>query len=551
MVIIVTNVYSQTWQWANSIRGDSPQGIYDITVDNENNVYAAATSHLYTCIFNDTAFDVWGENDFFIAKYNSTGNEVWVKQGGGYWDWGPVPNDDWLHDYIKCLNYDKSSNSLVAFGNYAESCILGNVITLSTYSEDEQMFIAKFDLNGNCQWAKNAGSANNDRPWAMTLDNLGNIYVFGSLFLDGHFGSLPAFKGGNLAKLGPDGNCIWVKKIFDIFWVGQFPPHWVIPVNIIGMVYSNGYLYLNGNHTQPNFTIDTIAIISPDYNGQILTKFDTTGNIQWLKQFGGPTRSEMCGDIVADNENNIFIAGSFKEGMATIHNDTLYSDAEKEMYIIKLNSDGEIVWVNQTESTGITIPLGMCTGPKELYITGYFIGETLFNDSLIASSTNNDLFIANFDLDANLIDVITTHEAWCNSIKTDNLGSIFIAGSFMYPVNFGDTTLYTTNGIWDGFIAKHDSLYIPGNSSIETHPTDKLLIHPNPNDGKCKIIIPEQLKGEKSIEILIYNIRGELVLLRSTNQEEILLNLQGYPGGLYLVIINSEKTRYWKKMILR
>ena len=90
VVIIVFAAFGsangQSWQWAKSAGGTSDLSDYGqfICKDNTGNIYVAGLMYVPICYFKTDTFAVNGFNDFFLAKYNASGDELWVKQFGGY-----------------------------------------------------------------------------------------------------------------------------------------------------------------------------------------------------------------------------------------------------------------------------------------------------------------------------------------------------------------------------------------------------------------------------------------------------------------------------------
>src|SRR5674476_1438846 len=68
---------------------------------------------------------------------------------------------------------------------------------------------------GKFLWAKKAGSGGFDMGNGITVDGYGNSYITGSIPAPGTFDTfqLPTYGSGDifLAKYDPNGNCLWVK----------------------------------------------------------------------------------------------------------------------------------------------------------------------------------------------------------------------------------------------------------------------------------------------------------------------------------------------------
>lgn len=120
-------------------------------------------------------------------------------------------------------------------------------------------------------------------------------------------------------------------------------------------------------------------------------------------------------------------------------------------------------WLTSFGGSESDVGRSVCTDQKgNIYVTGYFQGEATFGDVILISQGDTDIFLAKLDPMGNLIwvsqfgsgirrNLIATEMG--TSLKSDNLGHVYLAGIFSYSTIFGDTTL-TSNGGDDIFIAK-------------------------------------------------------------------------------------------------
>ena len=112
----------------------------------------------YTATFgpdepNETVLTSLGNRDIFIARYNSNGSLVWVKQAGG-----SHQNDAYAIDSLK-------DNSFVITGGFFDSTIFDlngpDEIVLTSFGNWD-VFIARYNSNGNLSWVKKAGGTGTD-----------------------------------------------------------------------------------------------------------------------------------------------------------------------------------------------------------------------------------------------------------------------------------------------------------------------------------------------------------------------------------------------------
>jgi PKD repeat protein len=154
--------------------------------------------------FNKDTITSNGGTDIFLARYDMTGGLVWVKAVGGTGD--DVSNT--------ILSPDAYSGLFYICGSYQTSVLFGTSSLTSKGASD--MFIAKYNINGHCLWAKSDGGPGDDATRAMGGDDQG--LILGGYFSDSAaFGTYhPQNKGlrdAFLASYDTSGHCTGVKTI--------------------------------------------------------------------------------------------------------------------------------------------------------------------------------------------------------------------------------------------------------------------------------------------------------------------------------------------------
>ena len=549
ILIVGTSSFSQSWNWAHSAGGNRPDYAKDMAIDLDNNIYVGITSRSDTCYFKTGYYTLWGETDFFIVKYNSNGNELWVKQCGGPYE--PHFGGYSGKDGIIALKYDQTTNSIYGYGGFVGTCNFGEITIGSSSPYDMDIFIAKFNLDGNCIWAKRIGCTNEDERWdrafSMSIDNYGCLYVCAYLPFSGTFDNTPAEFGGNLAKFDPDGNCLWVKKIIPVQNIGLIPPLFFLYSYII-----NESLYLTGYNIKSEFTVDTISMSIPNYSGQLIASFDLNGNIKWLKAIGGPTGTSLLKEIDSDDLENIYIPGAFSGSYATFGIDTIFSDTGRGIYVAKYNKEGTLVWLKHADVTNSANASSVNRDSKGfLYLSGGFSGTINFDSFQLNSISENDLYIIKFDQEGNFLCGDNTNGGAIYYLRTYPNDIINICGSFFGTANFGNTVLFEKGAVWgDVFVAQH----APINEGINEHNSkisNALIIYANPTTGICNIKIPEELWHEENLTLLVYDNSGKLILQQeiNTQEEKISLNLEARAKGIYNAILTNGKQKFQGRVV--
>lgn len=201
-----------------------------------------------------------------------------------------------------------------------------------------------------------------------------------------------------------------------------------------------------------------------------ILKLNTNGEFIWAKSFGGKY-SETCNSINIDRSGNILTTGSYKGKVDFDPNsDSFFStsiNSSSDVFIQKLNRNGELVWVKSFGGTGIEDGKSIDTDSfGNIYSTGYFEISGDFdpssNSANLYSIGSNDIYISKLDSNGNFrwtkrIGGTLNDEGKC--IKTDNFGGVYLTGFFQAIVYFDQSTsLISDNNSHDIFILRLDSI---------------------------------------------------------------------------------------------
>jgi hypothetical protein len=164
-------------------------------------------------------------------------------------------------------------------------------------------------------------------------------------------------------------------------------------------------------------------------------------NWEWARGFGS-TGSDNPHGIVCDINGNIYIIGNTQ---IPISFDSIILIGSQ--FISKFNKDGNVIWAKSVDSEHIWGAGALATDiNKYVYITGSFVDTLIFgNDTLISASSLSDIFTAKFDSAGNAI--------WAKSaggndydhgtnICSDINSNIYVTGTFeSSSITFGSITL--------------------------------------------------------------------------------------------------------------
>lgn len=134
-----------------------------------------------------------------------------------------------------------------------------------------------------------------------------------------------------------------------------------------------------------------------------LIKYDTSGNLQWAKRFGGTANEEAQG-LKTDKSGNLVITGNF-EGSITFGATTLTSTGASDVCIVKLQPNGNVLWAKQF--TGSLADKGgalICDEQRNIYTTGSYLSNDLnIGGSSFTAPKNYNVYYCKLDSNGNNI----------------------------------------------------------------------------------------------------------------------------------------------------
>ncbi len=350
--------------WANPLGGAGTDYPGDVTTDKNGNCYVAgrlSVGYVWPSGF--------GFTDAFIAKYDSKGERKWLMTFGGKWD-----------DGASVVKVDRLGNIYVA-GSFMDTASFGSERPLVSRGR-EDMFIAKFDSNGTCLWAVQAGGAEADGVSGFSLDAFGNFYVTGFCTGTADFGSTIVTGSAQgdifIAKYDSNANVIWVRQPKGEPTASEsrdYPGR--SAVDAAGNCLFIGTLRIPT--TFGEFRLGTKAA-----NGIFLAKYDPQGTCLWATSAEGADQWNHANDLTIDKQGNSFIVGSF-QGLINFGNKKFLSwNSSRDGFIIKYDPNGLCLWVRQFGDGNVEYANSIATdGNGSLRIAGYHSNNIAFDQMSI------------------------------------------------------------------------------------------------------------------------------------------------------------------------
>jgi hypothetical protein len=243
---------------------------------------------------------------------------------------------------------------------------------------------------------------------------------------------------------------------------------WAIASDNSGNIYTTGFF---------NGTVDfdpgpgTMNLTSSGLEDIFICKTGPSGNLLWAKHIGGAD-GDRGFSIATDPAGNVYVTGAFVgtvdfdpgPGTLTMTSGSTYGD----MYIVKLNTAGNLVWAKQFGGTGGISGYSIAVDASgNTYTTGSFTGSIDFDPGAAVYNLTNtgsyDIYICKTDPMGNLLwvkrmDGITGFEDnISNAITVDATGNVYTTGVYEDTTDFDPGPGYYPFDSTGFFISKLDA----------------------------------------------------------------------------------------------
>ncbi len=247
---------------------------------------------------------------------------------------------------------------------------------------------------------KTWGGTGADLGVGVATDAAGNAYVGGTTY---SFGSgIPGQSSLSLLKYNASGGLVWQKTWIDTGGNGSASPYASgVAVDAAGSIFVAGSTSGSG---AGNLDV-------------LLLKFASNGTLLWERTWGGSSNDFGRG-VAVDPSGNIYVTG-----------DTDSFGVNRDVFLLKFNSNGELLWQKTWGGSNYDIGSGVATDSSgNVYVTG---GTWSFGVG------NTSLFLLKFDSSGTLLWQKTWGGAVDNhgyGVAVDALGGVYVTG---YTDSFG------------------------------------------------------------------------------------------------------------------
>ena len=426
--------------WARTWGGEKQDSAVNVAFDSFGNIYVVGAFYGAVDLDPGNGEDWHYSPNYgdYINKFDRYGDLIWART----WDTnGDLP-------FFVDITIDNSSNLFVT-GGFRETVDFDpgpgfDIRTAAGISHDADIFISKFDINGNYVGVITFGGDSQDEGYAISASDSG-VYTTGLIHETVDFDPGPGEDkhsgSAYICRYDTNLNLVWAwafgiynnDRVFsedvlvdnsgNVFWVGGFDGEVDFDPGPGEDIH-----YAHGSETDA-----------------FLGKFDCDGNYEWTRTWGTASNSSVS----LNESGNIFVAGAFSGTVDFDPSPSVYeitSNGECDAYLSSFDTDGNFYWVrswggeNQESCQSLYSDVA-----GNIYITGFFQGLADFDPGPgldeVESHGNYDVFLSKFDQNGNYFWARTwgsedNDNAWDGGVISDDYGIVYMVGDFSKMVDF-------------------------------------------------------------------------------------------------------------------
>jgi enterochelin esterase-like enzyme len=249
------------------------------------------------------------------------------------------------------------------------------------------------------------GTAGQERAGGVAVDATGNVYeamaAAGSVAGQLYAGD----KDLVLVKYAPNGTRLWTREI----GTAALERAYGVAIDPLGHAVVTGYTRgdLDGSHA--GNTTDDVFV----------ARFASDGTLDWVEQLGVAAVADRGYAVATDAAGAVYVTGYTRGNLAAPN------QGDKDVYLAKLDSAGNQLWIEQFGSAGEEKAWGVVVRGGAVYLAGMTAG------ALGTPAGSTDGFLARFDgtgarLWLTQFGTSAGEEAW--SLTADATGNAYVAG---------------------------------------------------------------------------------------------------------------------------
>ncbi len=484
-------------QWAKSLvaRSDSDR-LLGIAIDAKGNAYVFGRYSTELTSNDGISLTSAKGLENFIAKYSPDGVCKWANRIGGL-----------VGQYSEKYILSDSEGNLYIAGSFGDSLNFGNNISLIASAKGDGV-LAKYNSSGVCQWAKAITGSDATEVISMSLDASGHLYLLGRYSgLVSINDDITLTSNGTskrfIAKYNPEGGCLWAKNIGG----SDLLPNQIYPNQIY--TDSVGNNYIAGLFYGTAMIADGVSFTSIGKSDFFVAKYDTFGNFLWGQSICENGNYKEISGISADKESKVYLFGEYDGGMLLGNGLSLVSKGSYDCFLAKLDSKSRTYpslkypeYKAQTMSTNTHIEWNSAKAATDYRVqvstfanfstklvdevvtkntTSRILNDLKYNTQYywrVQTLTNNDTsawspiwnFSTGYDPNAQVwAQSFISGDSFFNQIDLaiDSSNNYYIVGDYDGSAYLGNGKYLNTGNKYTGFVSKYNSSSMPDWSSSQ------------------------------------------------------------------------------------
>ncbi len=305
-------------------------------------------------------------------------------------------------------------------------------------------------------WAVRAGGAGNDEASDVAILPDGGMIVTGYFSSTAYFASRPVTSAGNkdifLVRYDADGDVLWVKR------AGGSGEDWGRAVALAsdGSIWVAGY-FSGTAHFAPGEVEETTRQSRGGFD-VFVAHFSLDGELLTVRQ-SGSSADDWPNDVSVASDNGVVVTGAYGKPMTVNSDGAdavvIPNAGPNDVFITRLAPDGILQWVRHEGGTGNDVTNMSAVGPEDqVAISGTYSAQVLFgagtaNASQLSSAGNTDGFVATYSSTGEFAWV----RAWGGASDVDEARTVGFAqdGSLRFGINPRAGTIIDGRQIGDAF----------------------------------------------------------------------------------------------------
>ncbi|MGZ3931896.1 MAG: T9SS type A sorting domain-containing protein, partial [Bacteroidia bacterium] len=269
---------------------------------------------------------------------------------------------------------------------------------------------------------------------------------------------------------------------------------------------------------------------------------------------GGGAYDDVAWSLTTDSNNKVYVTGEFN-AYALFNGSPLTTSGNADIFVACYDGTGNLQWLKQAGGPLIDRARGIGTDGSNIFITGQFGATANFGSSAVTAVDSSDIFMAGMNNSgtfqwANSVGGAADapeslgYESG-NAICAEVSGNVYATGALLSGGIFGGTSL-TPYDRTDMFLTKLNQ--VSGIKSFDKS-AKPVYVYPNPATGN--VVIDMSQLSEQKAEVSIYNSLGQLVDKRSTKApSKLSIELSAQEKGIYIVEVKGENDPVYREKLI-